>query len=162
NPFAFEIMLISPSNEKIALAYARSLERLGVDVRVRVVESAQYQAVLDEFDFDMVVRRWGVSLSPGNEQQNYWSTKTANSPGSRNHAGVSDPAIDAMIDALVAAQDRETLVAAARALDRILMWNYYVVPLYHQPGFRVAYWNRVARPAAVPVYGAVMETFWAQ
>ncbi len=159
--FSFEILLLRRANERIALAYKHNLERLGIDVRVRLVDSAIYQAVTEAFDFDMTFRRWGVSLSPGNEQQNYWSSRTAASPGSRNTAGVANPVIDALIEALVAAGDRKALAAAASALDRVLMWNYYVVPLYHSPGSRIAYWDGVARPANTPIYGAVMETFWA-
>lgn len=159
-PFTFEITLRQPSNQKIALAYARSLERLGIEARVRLVESAQFQALMDDYGFDMVFGFWGVTLSPGNEQQNYWSSLTANQPGGRNWAGVADPAIDAMIDALGAARTREQLVDAARALDRVLMWNNYVIPLYHDPGQRIARWQEVRRPATVPLYGQSVETLW--
>ncbi len=159
-PFAFEILLVSESNEGIALAYERSLKRLGMDVTVRLVDSAQYQSLIESFDFDMIVSRRGVTLSPGNEQQNYWGSTVADNPGTRNVSGIKDPAIDAMIGTILGAEDRETLVAATRALDRILMWNYYVIPLYHQAGFPTALWDTVARPDNVPVYGAVMETFW--
>ncbi|NNE85407.1 MAG: ABC transporter substrate-binding protein [Alphaproteobacteria bacterium] len=160
-PVQFEITLRLPSNERIALAYTRNLKRLGIEARVRLVESAQFQGLIDSYDFDMVFGFWGVTLSPGNEQQNYWSSLTANQPGGRNWAGVSDPAVDAMIDALRAASTREELTAAARALDRILMWNYYVLPLYHDSGQRIAYWRKLSRPETVPVYGVRLETFWA-
>ncbi len=159
-PFAFEILLRSSSNEKLALAYKNTLARLGIDVAVRLVDSSQYQARMEQYDFDMAYRRWGVSLSPGNEQQNYWSSIAAASPGSRNAVGVSSPAIDAIIDALVGAQKRTNLVDAARAIDRILMWEQYVVPLYHQGGFRVAYWNKLAHPEVTSTYGPVIETWW--
>ncbi len=160
-PFRFEMTLRLPSNERIALAYARNLKRLGIEVRVRLVESAQFQGLIDSYDFDMVFGFWGVTLSPGNEQQNYWSSFTANQPGGRNWTGVADPAIDAMIVALGAARTREELIAAARALDRILMWNYYVLPLYHDARQRIAYWRTLSRPETVPVYGVRLETFWA-
>jgi microcin C transport system substrate-binding protein len=160
-PVQFEITLRLPSNERIALAYTRNLKRLGIEARVRLVESAQFQGLIDSYDFDMVFGFWGVTLSPGNEQQNYWSSLTANQSGGRNWAGVSDPAVDAMIDALGAARTREELTAAARALDRILMWNYYVLPLYHDAGQRIAYWRKLSRPETVPVYGVRLETFWA-
>ncbi len=160
-PFQFEITLRQPSNERIALAYARNLKRLGIEARVRLVESAQFQGLIDSYDFDMVFGFWGVTLSPGNEQQNYWSSLTADQPGGRNWAGVADPAVDAMISALGAARTREDLTAAARALDRILMWNYYVLPLYHDSGQRIAYWRKLSRPETVPVYGVRLETFWA-
>ena len=159
--FEVEIMLVSPDNEAVSLAYAEGLERLGVAVSVVLVESAQYQARLEDFDFDMAIRRWGVTLSPGNEQQNYWSSATANAVGSRNSVGVADPAIDALIEALVGARFRTELVTAARALDRLLMWNFYVVPMWHQSGFRLARWRRIAHPETVPIYGLQEETFWA-
>ncbi len=161
-PFAFEILLRSQSSEKLALAYKRSLERLGIEAVVRLVDSSQYQARLEDYDFDMAIRRWGVTLSPGNEQQNYWSSVAAASPGSRNAVGVANPVVDALIDALVGARTREDLVAAARALDRVLMWEQYVVPLYHQGGFRVAYWNTLAHPEVISIYGPVIETWWAK
>ena len=160
-PFRFEITLRLPSNERIALAYARNLKRLGIEARVRLVESAQFQGLIDSYDFDMVFGFWGVTLSPGNEQQNYWSSLTANQPGGRNWTGVADTAIDAMITALGAARTREELTTAARALDRVLMWNYYVLPLYHDAGQRIAYWRKLSRPETVPVYGLRPETFWA-
>ena len=159
-PFRFEITLRLPSNERIALSFARNLKRLGIEARVRLVESAQFQGLIDSYDFDMVFGFWGVTLSPGNEQQNYWSSLTADQPGGRNWAGVADPAVDAMIAALGGARTREELTAAARALDRILMWNYYVLPLYHDAGQRIAYWRPLARPQTVPVYGVRLETFW--
>lgn len=161
SPFQFEITLRLPSNERIALAFARNLKRLGIEARVRLVESAQFQGLIDSYDFDMVFGYWGVTLSPGNEQQNYWSALTADQPGGRNWAGVADPAVDAMISALGAAQTRDELTAAARALDRVLMWNHYVLPLYHDAGQRIAYWRKLARPEVVPVYGLRPETFWA-
>ncbi|MDA0784659.1 MAG: extracellular solute-binding protein [Proteobacteria bacterium] len=160
NSFRIEITIRQPSNERIALAYGRNLKRLGITTTVRLVESAQFQGLIDSYDFDMVFGFWGVTLSPGNEQQNYWSSKTAEQPGGRNWAGVADPAIDAMIAALGEARDRAELVAAARALDRILMWNHYVMPLYHDAGQRIAYWTRIGRPVTVPVYGLRLETLW--
>jgi len=160
-PFRFEITLRLPSNERIALAYARNLKRIGIEARVRLVESAQFQGLINSYDFDMVFGFWGVTLSPGNEQQNYWSSLTANQPGGRNWTGVADPAVDAMIAALGAARTRDELTAAARALDRVLMWNYYVLPLYHNAGQRIAYWRKLTRPKTVPVYGVRLETLWA-
>ena len=160
NAFRIEITIRRPSNERIALAYGRNLKRLGIATSVRLVESAQFQGLIDSYDFDMVFGFWGVTLSPGNEQQNYWGAQTAQQPGGRNWAGVADPAVDAMITALGEARDRPELVAAARALDRILMWNHYVMPLYHDAGQRIAYWARIGRPQTVPVYGLRMETLW--
>jgi microcin C transport system substrate-binding protein len=157
-----EIVIRRPSNEKIALAVGRNLERLGIETAVRLVESAQFQGLIDTYDFDMVFGFWGVTLSPGNEQLNYWGSANADQPGGRNWAGVDDPAVDAMIAALAAARTRDELVAAARALDRILMWNHYVLPLYHDRGQRLAMWHRIARPETVPVYGLRVETLWSR
>lgn len=159
-PFQFEILLRSQSNEKIALSYKNNLERLGIDVDVRLVDSSQYQARLEAYDFDLAIRRWGVSLSPGSEQQNYWGSVRAASPGSRNEVGVANPAVDAVIDALMAAHTRDDLVTAARALDRILMWEQYTIPLYHQGGFHVAHWAKLAYPEVTSIYGPVIETWW--
>ncbi|MBO22327.1 MAG: hypothetical protein CMM26_08165 [Rhodospirillaceae bacterium] len=159
-PVRIEITIRRPSNERIALAYGRNLKRLGITAAVRLIESAQFQGLIDSYDFDLVFGFWGVTLSPGNEQQNYWSSETAEQPGGRNWAGVSDPAVDAMITALGEARNRTELVAAASALDRILMWNHYVLPLYHNAGQRIAYWSRIGRPETVPIYGLRLETLW--
>lgn len=161
-PFRFEILLRDPSKERIALAWSRMLKRLGIAVTIRLVESAQFQGQIDTYDFDMVFGYWGVTLSPGNEQQNYWSSATARQPGGRNWTGVADPALDAMIGALGAAQTRAHLVDAARALDRILMHSYVAIPLWHDAGARLASWKTIGRPSTVPVYGPQIETFWAK
>ena len=160
SPLRFEILLRDPANERVALAWSRMLRPLGIAVSIRLVESAQFQGQIDNYDFDMVFGDWGVTLSPGNEQQNYWSSQTANQPGGRNWTGIADPAVDAMIDALGAARTREALVDAARALDRILMHSHIVIPLWHDAGTRLAYWTSIARPPVVPVYGPQVETFW--
>ena len=161
-PFRFEIMLRSQSNEKIALSFKNSLERLGIDVDVRLVDSTQYQARLEAYDFDMAIRFWGVSLSPGSEQQNYWGSVSAASPGSRNEVGVTNPAIDAMIEALMGSRTREDMVTAARAIDRVIMWEQYSIPLYHRSGFRVAHWSKLGYPETIPIYGPVIEAWWAE
>ncbi|MFL2654783.1 MAG: extracellular solute-binding protein, partial [Alphaproteobacteria bacterium] len=127
-PVEIEITLRRRSNEKIALAYARNLKKLGISASVRLVESAQFQNIINDYDFDMVFGFWGVTLSPGNEQQNYWSSITANQTGGRNWAGISDPVINSLISNLQSAYTNEELVTAARALDRVLMWNYYLLP----------------------------------
>ena len=158
---AFEILLVHSDNEKIALAFADNLKRLGVEVRVRTVDSAQYQERRDNFDFDMIVHRWRVSLSPGNEQAFYWGTEAADEAGSRNYAGIRDPAVDGLIEAVTAARDRESLVGAIRGMDRVLSWGHYVVPLYHLAEDRVAYWDAFGRPEVTPTYGTVIETWWA-
>jgi ABC-type oligopeptide transport system substrate-binding subunit len=156
----FEILLVSPSYEKIALAYARNLERLGITANVRTVDSAQYQARRTDFDYDMIINRWGISLSPGNEQAFYWGTQAAGEPGSRNYMGVEDRVVDALIEKVTGAADRQGLVDAMRALDRVLLAGHYLIPLYHLKNDRVAYWDRLGHPEVTPVYGFVLETWW--
>ena len=157
---AFEILLVSPSDEKIALTFARNLERLGIQAKVRTVESAQYTFLRRTFDYDMIINRWGISLSPGNEQAFYWGSEAADQEGTRNYMGVKDPAIDAMVKKIGASVDRAALVTAMHALDRLLLAGHYVVPLYHLTEDRVAYWDRLGRPEVTPIYGFVLETWW--
>ena len=152
-PFAFEILLRSPSYEKIAGVFVEALKRLGVDASARLVDSAQHAARLIEYDFDMIVHGWSVSLSPGVEQRKYWGAAEGRAPGSRNHMGVDDPAVDAMIDALVQSETRDDLVAAARALDRVLSAGRYVIPFWYAPASRIAHDARLAYPEETPLYG---------
>jgi len=159
-----EFLLVSPSFERVVLPYKQNLEKLGIDVSVRIVDPAQYQTRLDTFDFDITVGSFSQSLSPGNEQRDYWSTAAADREGSRNLAGIKDPAVDALIDKIVFAPDRATLVAAARALDRVLLWNHYVVPQWWSP-LRTARWNRFGLPATQADYAPAAgfpETWWYQ
>ncbi|MEE9301510.1 MAG: extracellular solute-binding protein, partial [Alphaproteobacteria bacterium] len=159
-PLAFEILLDSPTNEKIALTFARNLERLGIDANVRTVDSAQYIFLRRTYDYDMIINRWGVSLSPGNEQAFYWGSEAADQEGTRNYMGVKSAAVDALIKRITAAPNREGLVTAIRALDRVLLAGHYIVPLYHLSEDRVAYWDRLGRPDVTPIYGRVFETWW--
>jgi microcin C transport system substrate-binding protein len=159
-PFAFEILLSDSSFERIALPFAKNLQRLGIDARVRTVDTAQYQHRTDVFDFDMIVDLWGESLSPGNEQRDFWGSEAARTPGSRNSAGIADPAVDRLIDRLIAAPDRATLTARTRALDRVLLWGYYVIPHWHIQAFRVAYWDKFGRPSTNPKYGLAFDAWW--
>ncbi len=156
----FEILLVSPAFERIALPFTKNLERLGIEARVRTVDTSQYQNRLDNFDFDMIVTVWGQSLSPGNEQRNYWSCEAAETPGSRNYAGICDPAVDYLIDKIIEAPTREDLVAATRALDRVLLWGHYVIPHWHTRVIRVAYWDKFGRPAITPRYGLDLFAWW--
>jgi len=158
----FEILLVDPSFERVALAYARDLARLGIEARVRTVDSAQYQARRESFDFDMVVNRWGQSLSPGNEQRIYWSSEAAGTPGSRNLAGVRDPAIDALIERITDAPDRARLIAATQELDQRLRDGHYVVPLYYSPVDRIAVWDHFDQPDTIPLYGTQLDCWWAR
>ncbi|HSK40093.1 MAG TPA: extracellular solute-binding protein [Arenibaculum sp.] len=159
-PFTFEILLNDPADERIALEFSRQLRRIGIEARVRTVDSAQYRARLDGFDFDMTLNRWVSTLSPGNEQMLYWSSGAAGQEGSRNYAGIRNPAVDALAASLGDARTREELVTRVHALDRALLWGHYVIPLFHQGEDRVAYWSRLRRPEVTPVYGLVIETWW--
>ena len=159
-PMAFEILLANPGNEKIALAFIRNLERLGVEARVRTVDTAQYQYRRNVYDFDMIVYRWGMSLSPGNEQAFYWGAEAADQEGTRNYPGIRDPAVDDLIARMTEARAREDFVDVVRAMDRVLMWGHYLLPLYHLNDDRYAYWDKYGRPEITPVYGAVLDTWW--
>jgi microcin C transport system substrate-binding protein len=159
-PLSFEILIDEPTWERIALPFVKNLERLGVTARVRTVDSAQYEYRLKQFDFDMTVAVFPQSLSPGNEQVDYWASVTADTPGSRNLAGVRDPVVDRLVEQLIAAPDRPALVARTRALDRVLLWGHYVVPHWHITAYRVAYWDRFARPAVSPKYSLGFDTWW--
>jgi microcin C transport system substrate-binding protein len=151
-PVAVEILVQDPSAERIALFYKPSLERIGVTTSIRIVDDAQYQNRLRSFDFDMIIDQWGQSLSPGNEQREFWGSQTADQPGSRNTIGIKNPAIDALIDKVIFAKDRTDLVAATKALDRVLLWNFYVVPQFSYPFSRYARWDRFSH-ADLPIYG---------
>ncbi len=159
-PFSFEMLLSSPSFERVALPYAQQLQRLGIEMRTRTVDTAQYQARTDAFDFDMTVDVFGQSLSPGNEQRDYWSCEKAKQEGSRNSIGVCDPAIDELVELVISAPDREALITRTRALDRVLLWGHYVVPHWHSRSFRVAFWDKFDRPATPPRYGLGFDTWW--
>ncbi|HEY0837310.1 MAG TPA: extracellular solute-binding protein [Azospirillum sp.] len=161
-PFAFEILLVDPADERVALEFARGLDRLGIAAGVRTVDSAQYQGRIDEYDYDMTVRFWASTLSPGNEQLFYFGSVAADTPGTRNWAGVKDPAVDAIADSIAQARTRADLVARVRALDRVLLWGHYMVPLFHATADRVARWHWLRRPEVTPVYGAVTETWWVE
>lgn len=159
-PFTFEILAVSNTQEALLLNYARSLEPLGIHARVRVVDSAQYQGRLVNYDYDMIQTSWPSSLSPGNEQLFRWSSQAAKTPGSYNFAGVQNPAADAMITALLAANSEDEFESAVRALDRVLLSGDYVVPLFHAPTQWVAYWRRLAHPDKTPQSGYNLDTWW--
>ena len=159
-PMEIEIMIVSPMFERVIAPFVKNLEKLGVSARIRLVDTSQYQNRTDQFDFDMIVLSVGQSKSPGNEQNNYWTTVSADTPGSRNMAGIKDPVVDALIETLIAAPDRESLITATKALDRVLLWGHYVVPHWHIRHFRVAYWNKFVRPAITPKYGLGFDGWW--
>ena len=160
-PMRFEVLLVQADMERIVQPFVRNLERAGIEANIRVVDTAQYQNRLDNYDFDMTIQHIPQSLSPGNEQRDYWQSAKADQPGSRNLAGIKDPVVDQLIEALIQAPDRDSLVAATRALDRVLLWGWYVIPQWHDDVRRVAYWNRFSHPAVAPKYGlAFLDTWW--
>jgi microcin C transport system substrate-binding protein len=152
-PATVEILVQDPSAERIALFYKPSLERIGVATSIRIVDDAQYQNRLRSFDFDIIIDTWGESLSPGNEQREFWGSQSADQPGSRNTIGIKSPAVDALIDQVIFAKDRAGLVAATHALDRVLLWNFYVVPQFFYPFSRYARWDRFSHAEPLPKYG---------
>ena len=159
-PFAFEMLLVSPLFERIALPFAKNLEKLGISMAVRTIDTAQYRRRLDTFDFDMVVGGFGQSLSPGNEQREFWSTAAAGQEGSRNIIGIKSKAVDAIIEKLIAAPSRKDLVTACKALDRVLQWGHYMIPNWHAPYDRIAYWDKFARPKVTPTRGNQFFAWW--
>lgn len=161
-PFAFEILTTTRDQERLALAYSRSLARAGIDARVRNVDATQFEHLRIAFDFDMMQYRWEQSLSPGNEQLFYFSSEGADQNGSRNYMGVKSKAVDAMIAALLAATSQDDFVAATRALDRVLLSGFYVIPLYYPPVQWVARWQRIAHPQSTSLYGYLPESWWAK
>jgi peptide/nickel transport system substrate-binding protein len=165
-PLSFEIMVTARGEgldeERLALLFASSLKRAGITVRVRAVDAVQFETRRIAFDFDMMQNRWDQSLSPGNEQAFYWSSAAAEHSGGRNYMGVKSAAVDAMIAALLKAQTRPDVVAAVRALDRVLMSGHYVVPLFHVPEQWLARWTYIERPATTSLHGYLPETWWRQ
>jgi microcin C transport system substrate-binding protein len=148
-------------SERFILFYKPSLARLGIDISVRNVDDIQYENRLRDFDFDIMIATWPQSLSPGNEQRDLWSTQAADTPGSRNYVGIRNPAVDALIDRVIFAKNRADLVAATRALDRVLLWNQYVVPLFTDDRLRAARWDRFGKPDPLPTYGgAAFPAVW--
>ncbi|QKV20666.1 ABC transporter substrate-binding protein [Oricola thermophila] len=159
-PFSFELLLNGPTIERVALPFAEDLRKLGIDMRVRSVEPSQYVNRVRSRDFDMIYTGWAQSLSPGNEQFDFFGSEAADREASRNYAGIKDPAVDALIRRVVFATDREELVAATRALDRVLMANQYVIPSYTSRNARIAYWDKFGRPEPLPEYSIGFPTVW--
>jgi peptide/nickel transport system substrate-binding protein len=161
-PLEFEILVTAKDEERLALAFAPHLLRAGIKARIRIVDAVQYEQRRQTFDFDMLRYSWSESLSPGNEQGFYWGSAAAGEPGSRNYMGVRSKAVDAMIQALLAAENREDFIAAVRALDRVLMSGLFVVPLFHLPEQWVAHWAHIERSATTSLFGYLPETWWHQ
>jgi len=159
-PFAFEIMVATRDEERLALTYSSMLRRAGIAATIRFVDGAQFERRRQDYDFDVMPFIWQQSLSPGNEQAFYFGSESADVPGTRNYMGARSPAVDAMIAALLAARQQEDFVAAVRALDRALMSGQYVLPLFHLPEQWIARWPVIKRPQQVSLYGSRVETWW--
>jgi len=160
SPLSFEILVTTRDQERIALAYARDLKRAGIEASVRAVDAVQFDQRRLGFDFDMIENRWDQSLSPGNEQSFYWGSAAADIQGTRNYMGAKDPAIDAMIAALLRAREHPAFVSAVRALDRSLMAGFYAIPIFCVQEQWIARWNRIQRPATTALTGYLPETWW--
>lgn len=159
-PLAFEMLLFQKSFERVVLPFKKNLARLGIDMSLRVVDSNQYVQRVRNFDFDMIVQSIPESDSPGNEQREYWYSSNVNVTGSRNYMGVNDPVVDKLVDMIIQAPSREELVYRVRALDRVLLHGYYVIPQWHLTSDRVAYWNKLERPNMTPKNGFDLNNWW--
>ncbi|MFN3233381.1 MAG: extracellular solute-binding protein [Alphaproteobacteria bacterium] len=159
---SFEILITTAGPDRAVTQFSRDLERLGIDANVRLVDEAQYQARVTNYDFDMIAYFWGQSLSPGHEQSFYWSSASADQPGTRNYMGVKDPLIDELVERIPAAETRDELVTATRLLDRVLRQGDYVIPLYHLDVDRIAYWERLQRPETIPAMGNSIDIWWSR
>ena len=163
DPFRFEILIDSASSsawERIALPYIRNLKRLGVEAVLRAVDTTQYKNRTDSYDYDMIVNIWGQSTSPGNEQRYFWGSAAADMNGSQNYAGIKNPVVDELIEEIIEAPDRKKLVAAVKALDRVLLWEHYVVPHWFVPSVRLVYWNKFGIPDDSVMKGVQLMTWW--
>ncbi|MGD9480670.1 extracellular solute-binding protein [Shinella sp. G-2] len=159
-PFGFELLLSNPSFERTVTPFINSAKKIGIDARIRTVDASQYTNRVRSFDYDMIYGIWAQSLVPGNEQIDYWGSASVNQPGSKNYAGIADPAIDELIRRVIFAPNREELVATTHALDRVLLAHQYVIPLFYSRAQRIAYWNSLARPQELPYYGLGFPDVW--
>ena len=160
-PLEIEFLMFESSFQRVIGPYIKNLERLGFDARMRIVDVANYENRMRSFDYDIVTRRFVMPLTPGAEQRNFWTSAAAEVPGSSNLSGVHDPVVDALVEKVIGAPSREALVTAVRALDRVLMWGYYVVPHWYKGVYDIAYWNKFDRPATKPRYAlGVVDTWW--
>jgi microcin C transport system substrate-binding protein len=160
-PFTVELLAEAPPYERVNLFYKPGLERLGISVTIRTIDASQYENRLRSRDFDIIIHSWPQSLSPGNEQRGYWGSAAADQNGSQNYIGIKNPAIDALIERVIFAKSRAELVAATKAMDRVLLWNNYVVPQWNYPFQRTARWDRFGHPDKMPEYGAAaFPTIW--
>ena len=159
-PVVIEFLLAQTEFERVLLPFKRNLADLGIELTLRRVEVPQYINRLRSRDFDMIVSGFPQSSSPGNEQREFWTSGAADNPGSRNFIGLRDPAIDQLVEQLINADSRQSLINHARALDRVLQWGYYVIPNWHIKTWRVAYWNHIGHPKVSPKYDVGIDTWW--
>lgn len=159
-PFEFTLLLVSPAFERVVLPYKQTLARLGIDMRVRLVSQAEYVKLVLNYKFDMIVGGWGQSLSPGNEQRAMWSSQAAKTPYSRNYSGISSKAVDELVELIISAPDRNTLITRVRALDRVLLHNHLVVPQWHLPFDRIVYWDKFGIPPPTALRGTQLLAWW--
>ena len=160
-PFTIEFLGRGPTDEIIFGGYIEALRKMGIQASLRIIDASQYVNRVNEFNFDGVTGVFLQTLSPGNEQRDFWTSAAADRPGSRNLAGIKDPVVDALVDKVIFAENREELVAATRALDRVLLWNYYMVPQYHRSAVWIAYWNKFGVPEKQPEYiGVDTDSWW--
>lgn len=159
-PFVFTLLLDNAAFERLALSYAQDLKVLGITMKIQRVDLSQYINRLRDFDYDMIVAVIGQSLFPGNEQRYFWGSQSAMMKGSRNYAGIKDPVVDGLIDELIKSKDRKDQIAITKALDRVLLWGFYVIPHYYLPDFRIAYWKKIAMPKVAPKYGFSQYLWW--
>ncbi len=156
-----EFLIVSPAFERVILPYIQNLKRLGVKAKLRIVDSSQYQARVEDFDYDIITSTFAQSESPGNEQRDFWGSAAADKKGSRNRIGIRNPAIDKLIDMIIFAKSRKELVAVSHALDRVLLWHHFVVPQWYSPNARIAYWNKYDRPETLPSQSpSFLRTWW--
>ena len=161
-PVTIEFLLAQTEFERILLPFKRNLADLGIELVIRRVDVSQYINRLRSRDYDLIVGGFGQSNSPGNEQREYWHSSSADNPGSRNYIGLKDPAVDSLVEGLINADSRQSLITHTRALDRVLLWGHYVVPNWHIKTWRVAYWNRFEHPKVSPQYDIGLHTWWAR
>jgi len=159
-PFTITFLGDDPADDRIVLPFVASLKNLGIEANLQIVDAGQYENRKREFDFEMIMDIFGQSLSPGNEQRNYWTSKAADAQGSDNTMGIKNPVVDALVERVIYATDRDDLIAATRALDRVLLWNFYGVPQWNNPKIWVAYWNRLAKPDIQPAYVGIDIASW--
>jgi microcin C transport system substrate-binding protein len=159
-PFKFEILGWNDTDQVISSPYIANLRKIGVEATLRLIDQTQYINRVNNFDYDVIIGQLGQSDSPGNEQRDFWSSKAADTPGSRNYSGIKNPVVDALVDRIIFATDRDDLVAVTHALDRVLLWNYYVVPQYHRAVVWLAYWNKFGMPEKQPTYMGVDQNSW--